>query len=470
MLHTEIDVNTALVLTSEDGAEHGEQSDAKTFASSVNIDTLNMVGLSFRHAPIEIRERLAFDAQSLPQVLTSLVNTPHIGEAVLVNTCNRVELYVQGKSSETLQFIESIFARQWHAANESSAPANTSKDELPWLAEALVKRQGIDALKHLMTVASSLDSQIVGEPQVLGQVKDAYLSACAAGSAGALMHYAFQQALKVAKRVRTNTAIAEHAVTLGFAAKELADRIFGPTKKLHAIVLGTGDMAESCVKHLLKKGHTLSVVSRSKTRAEAFSKVLDAEALSLEHLAAALPKADLVIASTTTAKPILTEAHLKAAMKKRRHSPTLYIDLGVPRNIEPLSQAIEGAYLYNVDDLHGIVRQNTKHREHEADIARQIIDEEIVSLSSKIEEQRATKLIVELKMRAEHLVSQELKKAKILLAQHGELNEIALHHMLLSLSNKLLHQPIIQMKNLAQKGPAASQELELAAQLFGLNK
>jgi glutamyl-tRNA reductase len=462
-------VNTALALTSQD-VFSGDTFAAQHLDIPLDLNALKMVGLSFRRAQIEQRERLAFDNASIPMVLKFLVKTPLISEAVLINTCNRVELYINGSSEQAVAFAESVFAEKWQAGANPSKQRDLKKNDLDELKSILDVHHGIDALRHLMHVASSLDSQIIGEAQILGQVKDAYLNACAIDSAGPLMHYVFQQVLKAAKRVRTKTAIAKHAVTLGSAAKELADRVFGPSKKLHVIVIGTGEMAENCAKHLLKKGHTLKVVSRSHDRAAALSKSLGAQALEPQHLNAELPNADLVIASTTTAEPILTQNQLLSAMKKRRYSPTLYIDLGMPRNIEPLKQSIEGAYLYNVDDLQGLVQQNTKYREREADIARQALNDEISDLTWRLEEQQATRLIVLLKMKAEQLVSQEVGKAKIMMGQHGNFDEVAIHNLLLSLCNKLLHQPIIQMKNSAKRGPQGKQELELAAQLFGLNK
>jgi glutamyl-tRNA reductase len=413
------------------------------------------VGINHHRAPVDIRERVAFN--DLDHALKSVLRYDHVQEAAILSTCNRVELYAHGDVLHTPHALES-FLHEYHRL-----PRQT-------LTPHLYQFQGLEALKQLFRVTTSVDSLIVGEPQVLGQVKDAYTRAHEAGGVGPLLTRAFSQAFATAKRVRNETDIGRHAVTVSFAAVELAHKVFGDLKKLTCLLVGAGEMSELAAQHFAHKGAKINVVNRSLEQAHLLAQKYTGEAHSLSDLEVLLQKADVVLTSTAAPHFLVEPALMRRVMRARRHKPIFFVDIAVPRNVDPKISAIDSVYLYNIDDLSGVVAQNVKERLKEAQAAHAIIDEEIALFRARLNEQQVIPLILALKEKGALIAETELGKT---LAQLGSGLSVEQQHqielMARSIVNKLLHEPITELKAEAKDNPAEHLRLiELSKRLFGI--
>ena len=397
--------------------------------------SLVVLGLNHRTAPIEVRERIVFDAPRLPAALASLRGLPGVQEAMIVSTCNRTELYcVGGASAEAMV--------DW-LANESGGIR---------LADCLYRIEGADAVRHVFSVAAGLDSLILGEPQILGQLKDAYRAAQAAGTAGIQLNRLFQTTFSVAKRVRSETAIGASAVSAASAGIQLAKRIFAGFEDRTALLVGAGEMISLAARHLHgQRIGRMIIANRSLSRAQRIAGTLEASAILIESLAAHLPQADIVISSTARPGFVVGLEAVRAALVARRHRPMFMLDLAVPRDIDPEVGRLEDVYLYTVDDLREVVEGNVKARQDEAASARRIIDQEVERHLSGLRALDAVPAIRELRSAAEAARDQTLEQARRMLAAGQDPAQV-LEFLAATLTNRLLHAPSAALRGAAEGG------------------
>ena len=410
--------------------------------------SLVVLGLNHRTAPIEVRERIVFDAARLPEALASLRALPGLQEALIVSTCNRTEIYAAGSAGTGL-------IADWLAV--SSGGGCTLDDCLYRIEEA-------DAVRHVFSVASGHDSLILGEPQILGQLKDAYRAAQQAGAAGPLLNRLLQTTFSVAKQVRSETAIGASAVSVASAGIQLARRIFSDFERHTALLVGAGDMIELAARHLhSQKIGRMIIANRSLNRAQRIAEGLQASAILLDAIDVHLSQADLVICSTARPGHVISLESVQAALEARRHRPMFMLDLAVPRDIDPRVGGLEDVYLYTIDDLRQVVDENVKARQEEATAARHIIDEAVRQFMSGLKVRDAVPAIRELRGQAEAARAQTLEQARRMLAAGHEPEEV-LEYLANTLTNRLLHAPSAALRDAAQSGDATL--AEAAARLF----
>ncbi|MEX2149265.1 MAG: glutamyl-tRNA reductase [Steroidobacteraceae bacterium] len=408
--------------------------------------SLVVLGLNHRTAPIEVRERIVFDAGCLPSALASLRALPGIREALIVSTCNRTELYCVGDDSEAIV--------AW-LADASGGIA---------LADCLYRIEGADAARHAFSVAAGLDSLILGEPQILGQLKDAYRAAQAAGTAGVQLNRLFQTTFSVAKRVRSETAIGASAVSAASAGIQLARRIFAGFEAHTALLVGAGEMIGLAARHLHgQRIGRMIIANRSLGRAQRIAGGVEASAILIESLEAHLPHADIVISSTARPGHVIGFDAVRAALAARRHRPMFMLDLAVPRDIDPRVGRLEDVYLYTIDDLRLVIDQNLKARQDEAGAARRIIDEDVARFMSGLKVLDAVPMIRELRSQAEIARDQTLDHARRMLAAGHEPEQV-LEYLAGTLTNRLLHAPSAALREAAERGDDAL--AAAAARLF----
>ena len=323
--------------------------------------SLLIVGLSHRTAPIDLREHLAIATPQMGETLNRLVKMASAREAVLLSTCNRTEVYVRGDAGAVRdEPVRAFFAELY---------------KHPGLVGALYQHEGADAVRHLFRVAAGLDSMVIGETEILGQVKSAYQLAHTHGVTGKITNVLFQRALFVGKQVRTRTHISDGSSSVGSVAVTLAERIFGSLHNRHVLLLGAGEMAEVTARHLLsQKTGQIVVLNRTVEKAQALASMLNGRAGSIDALNEELPHADVVICSTSAETPVVTTALVQKVMKARRGKSLYFVDIAVPRNVEPSAHDIDNVYLYNIDDLKRIVDENMTRRRAEIDEAEGLID------------------------------------------------------------------------------------------------
>ncbi|PIQ97801.1 MAG: glutamyl-tRNA reductase [Nitrospinae bacterium CG11_big_fil_rev_8_21_14_0_20_56_8] len=405
---------------------------------------LIMVGVNHKTTPVEIRECLAFTGNKMEDSIERLVSFPEIVEHIILSTCNRVEIYARVRNHD-----EGIFFLKKFIADYHGLPL----DELD---RYFYCYRDFQAVEHLFRVSASLDSMVLGEPQILGQVKDAYSQARTLRATGLVLNQLFEKAFMVAKKVREQTGIAERGVSISSAAVELARKIFEDLESHSVMLVGTGEMAELAAKHLISYGvKTVYVASRTFERAASLATRLNGCALDFETFKEDLHKADIIITSTAAPKFIIHKDVVEAAIQKRKNRPMFFIDIAVPRDVEPEVNGLENVYLYDIDDLQAVVDANIKEREKEAEEAMQIIQREVTKFNNWITSLDAVPTIVELRNRAEAIRRQELERTLKKLSHLSEEEKNALHQMTSAIINKILHKPTINLKRKAQsqEGP-----------------
>ena len=414
-----------------------------------------VVGLSHRTAPVEIRERLAVPPELLEKELRALSSTAGFDEALLVSTCNRVELYATSDSPGDA--MERARATLW-----SRLPEGATED-------VLYSERGIAVVRHAFRVAASLDSLVVGEPQILGQVKDAFEAAQAAGTAGTLLGRCFSQAFSTAKRVRSETGIAQGTVSVSSIACELAKKIFGHLDGRRTLLLGAGEMGEAAARSLRQTGTQLHVTNRSEERASALAASCGGRSVPYEHLTTELAEADVVIASTASTKFILTPDLMRGVVRSRRHRPLFIIDIAVPRDVDPRVGTMDNVFVYDVDDLQQVAEENLAVRAREASDAERIIEEEVDSFLAWRRSLELAPTIVALRKRFGEVADEELARAVARLENVSPKDREVLEAMARSLVNKLLHQPMTQLKAGVAE-PDGSHLIDAVRRLFDLEQ
>lgn len=410
------------------------------------------LGLNHNTAPVSIRERLAFPVERLQHALHGLVQLPEIEEAAILSTCNRTELYC-GASAAGQDLIIDWISHEQRLQREDFQPY-------------LYAHTGTATIRHMFRVASGLDSMILGEPQILGQMKTAYQSAAEAGTLGKTLGKLFQHTFTAAKKVRTDTAIGSSPVSVAFAAVRLAQRIFDDLARQTAILIGAGETIELTARHLTENRiGELIIANRTYDKAHALAQQFNGFAISLEELPKHLAKADIVVASTASPLPILGKGSVESAIKARKHKPMFMVDLAVPRDIEPEVEQLRDVYLYTVDDLRNTVEEGLRSRQEAAKQAEEIIDTEVDHFLAWLRAQTATDIIRDYRRQADELRAQALAKAQLAL-KSGRPAEEALELLSHLLTNKLIHTPSTQLK---QAGAYERHDLIAAArELFQL--
>jgi glutamyl-tRNA reductase len=401
-----------------------------------------LVGMSHKTAPVEMRERLAFGEPLISDALSRLVDQETVDEGLIVSTCNRVELIAStpAGADRGLQCLEG-FLTDFHKISPNSLNGH------------LYKHADTLAIKHLFRVASSLDSMVVGESQILGQVKEAYQHAVNAGTIGRVLSQLMHRTLSVAKRIRTETAVAHNPVSVSSVAVELARKIFGELSDKTVLLVGAGEMGELAARNLIEAGTSkLIVTNRTAERAEEIASRYSGGAVNFEAFYDVLPSADIVICSTGAPDYVVRPAETKRALKSRKKKgPVLFIDISVPRNIDPGLAGLENAFLFDVDDLDSIVQANIKEREKEARHAESIIDAEVEFFTQQLRSLDIGPAVVEVKELLAQIVTTEFKRNRKRLGEMSREQETAIEEILIpALVNKLSHPMIVHLRNAAR--------------------
>jgi glutamyl-tRNA reductase len=398
-----------------------------------------VVGLSHRTAPIAVREQLVLDADGLPDFLRQLVQRPEVGEALLVSTCNRVELVAAGRAGFDSDLPE--VAKACIAALVLHAPG---------IAPHLYAHVGGAAVRHLFRVAASLDSMVLGEPQILGQVKDAYELARKVGTVGSVLHRTLPRAIRAAKRVRTETAIGNGQVSVPSVAVDLTRQIFGDLTGHSALLVGSGEMAEAVARLLKAGGAQVVVVGRTLSRAEDLATAVGGTARPWAALQQSLVEADVVVTSTSAPRYIIDYDMASAARRARRGRNQFFIDLAVPRDVDPRIDQLDGEFLYNIDDLSKVVSESLSTRSREAAAAEAIVGREVEGYDRWADAEQATPTIVALRARIAASLDAELSRSLRGKLKHLSAEDrAAVGKMLESAVNRLLHQPTLRLRQAA---------------------
>ncbi|TBR38232.1 glutamyl-tRNA reductase [Marinomonas agarivorans] len=412
------------------------------------------VGVNHKTAPVAIREKIAFAPEQVFDALSSLISQKYAEEAIIVSTCNRTELYCSTDDSiEASHLIN--WLSQYHVIESAS------------LKPFCYSYYEDDSVRHIMRVAAGLDSLILGEPQILGQIKSAYAISHEGQYIGSQLQALFQRTFSIAKKVRTDTAIGENPVSIAFAAVSLAQRIFADVKNSTVLLIGAGQTIELVSRHLKESGvKRIIVANRTLERAKVLATEIGAEAILLSEISDYLPQADLVISSTASQLPIIGKGLVEKAIAKRRHNPMLLVDIAVPRDIEPEVEEVKDVYLYTVDDLHSVIEEGVKARQDAAKSAEQIIDNGVAEFRRSLESRKVSDLIVAYRNNAEDIKSTEYNKA-IKLLESGQAPEEILKKMAHNLMNKLIHDPTLFLREAGANED--TQALDIAQQVLGIN-
>jgi glutamyl-tRNA reductase len=418
---------------------------------------LLLAGVNHQTAGVDLREKLC---TLLPEAEVSypmLLSYPEIREVLFYTTCNRVEvLCVTEAGTETPSVLSAFFARH---------PEVTPKA----LADSLYLYRDQEAVSHLFRVAASLDALVVGEPQILGQVKEAYRQATQHQATGPILNRLLHKTFSVAKRVRTETGIGDHAVSVSYAAVALGKKIFGDLKGKNVLLLGAGEMAELALEHLQSQGAgSIVIANRTLDRGLRLAERFGGEAVSLEELERQLLTADVLLSSTGSASYLLTREQVKAAMRRRKQRPLFMIDIGVPRDLDPGINDLDNVYLYNIDDLKEVVEENRERRQEAAVQAERLVAAETLKFMEWLQTLSVYPTIISLKEKAQAICQAELKKTLGHLGPLTPEQEQSLEVMTEAITSKLLHDPIIFLKgnHHRKRGEA---ELALVRRLFNLD-
>lgn len=414
-----------------------------------------VAGLNYKTADVEVREKLAFDGKKLEPGLLGIRALNSIQEAVVLSTCNRVEIYVNAKDIASAEDEIRRFLSEFHGI------------EIGLLKNALYFYSGLEAVRHIFRVASSLDSMVVGEPQILGQIKDAFEFALGKKTTGVLLNKLMKKAISVAKRIRTETKISENAVSISFAAVELAKKIFEDITEKSCLLLGAGEMAELAAKHLVSNGvKEIVVANRTFETGCRLAEEFSGRAVRFEDFLKEMIRSDIVLCSTGAPTYIVTKTQMHSVMKERKQKPVFIIDISVPRNIDPEINTLDNVFLYDVDDLQGVVDSNKEERKKEAERAELIIEDEIETFKKWLSSLDAVPTIVALRERAEGIKKEELERFLNKFPQITEDQRKAIEYMASAIINKLIHPPTVALKEDSEDKDIL---IAMIKRLYGIN-
>ncbi len=416
-----------------------------------------LLGLSHKTAPIELRECIAFSPDQTAAALASLKNEPTVNEVLLFSTCNRVEvLLVTKQVSEAVDTTKRLIA-------------HFNRISLPEFENILYIHTGDQAVRHIFRVAASLDSMVVGEPQILGQIKQAYRLATQERTTGVVLNRLLHRAFFVAKRIRSETGIGGHAVSISYAAIELGRKIFGSLEGKKILLIGAGEMAELAVTHLIRnRAGDILVTNRTFERAVELSRRFRGRPIRFEELFASLADVDIVISSTGAPDFVVKREHLKGVLRKRRNRPLFFIDIAVPRDIDPLINRLSNTYVYDIDDLNGVIDDNIEDRQREAVKGERIVDEAVINFRKWYDSLDVVPTIKALRKKLEDIAALEVKKT----LQAGGLSDEGRHaveRMTQAMLNKILHDPTDVLKRNGCQGNRSTY-LDITRKLFKLDE
>ena len=408
-----------------------------------------LIGVNHKTAPVEIRERLAFNDEACSDGLHRLVDGDVVREGLIVSTCNRVEI-LSATANDQLEF---------GAGRLTQFLDTTGHLPAGFLEKHFYRHTDENAVRHLFRVASSLDSMVVGEPQVLGQVRHAYALAVQAGTAGRILNRLVHHTFRVAKRVRSETGIAANAVSISYMAVELGKKIFDSLKGCTVMLIGAGEMAELSARHLINAGASRVIIAnRTEEAARQIAQEFGGTALPLDYLDQGLAEADVVICSTGAPSYVLTETQVRAARERRRNRPMCFIDISVPRNIDPAVSNVPNVFLFDIDDLESVISSNIREREREAERAELIVQSEVMQFQQTLRLMDVGPSIGAMREKFQDVARAELARQRKRLGPLSKDQETAIESLLMSIVNKISHPVMNQMRRFYETGePDASQ-------------
>jgi len=417
---------------------------------------LALIGVSHKTAPVEVRERLAFPSDKIRAALAALLERTRAAEAMILSTCNRVEIVAHGPDAQVVQ----DFICEYHRISADA------------ISKHVYSYKNADAIRHLFRVTASLDSMMLGEPQILGQVKDAYRLASEAGTIGSGLSPLLDRAFAVAKRVRSETGISQSAVSISYAAVELARKIFGDLTGKTVMIIGASKMGELAAKHLKRNGvGSVLVTNRTFERAVEIAKIFEGAAVPFEHFTNHMEHCDIVISSTGAPHFVITRPLAEQVIRTRRNKPVFFIDIAVPRDVDPSVNDIDNAFVYDIDDLQQVIGANMKERLKEAGRAEEIIDHEVQAFCTRMQSREVTPTILLLRDALDRVRREEIERYRRLLrdmpAEQQQSTLAAIDQITQSLLNKILHHPITQMKEMSSD-PNGAEFIETVRKIFNV--
>ena len=421
------------------------------------MNEILLIGINHKTAPVELRECIAFTEDESESALGALCRKPPIKEALLFSTCNRVEVLVV-----TANKAVAIDAIKDYIAEANKIPRKEFED-------SLYIHEGDEAVRHIFRVASSLDSMVVGEPQILGQVKDAYRMATEARASGVILNRLLHRTFLVAKRIRTETGIGDHAVSISYAAVELGRKIFGSLEGKNVLLVGAGEMAELAVEHLIRnRAGKIYVANRTFENGVELARRFDGQAIRFEEIADSLERVDIIISSTGSPGYVITRDQVKGVIRIRRNRPIFFIDIAVPRDIDPRVNRLTNSYVYDIDDLQGVIEENIEDRQREAIKGERIVDEAVIRFREWYAGLAVVPTIVALRSKLESIAETEIKKT----LQSNKIPESsigAIQKMAGSFINKIMHDPTVFLKKDSMPGDK-SKHIDTVRKLFKLDE
>jgi len=417
-----------------------------------------LIGLNHETAPVELRECIALSESDAEAGLESLSQSPDIREVILLSTCNRVEvLTVTGNAAKATEHIKDLLLK-------------TGGIKQATLESVLYTHSGVAAVRHVFRVASSLDSMMVGEPQILGQMKAAYRTATIKKTTGVILNRLLHRAFFVAKRVRTETGIGDHAVSISYAAIELAKKIFDTLEGKKVLLIGAGEMAEIAVEHLARnRTGTIFVANRTFERGVELAQRFKGQAVRFDEIDALLLEVDIIISSTGSPDMVIRRDQVKGVIRARRNRPLFFIDIAVPRDIDPAINQLPNTYVYDIDDLKGIIEENMDDRLREAAKGERIVDEAVIGFRRWYDSLEVIPTVVALRNKIETIVNAEIEKTLSGFDGITESHRQALHRMAAAMVNKILHDPTLYLKELTRY-EAKKITLDIARKLFKIDE
>ncbi len=413
-----------------------------------------VIGVNHKTAPVEVRERFAISEAKLPDALRQLTEFPGIEEGMIVSTCNRVEIFARSKNNECdlRAFVQKYYG--------------FDRDQFE---NHIFEHKHKEAVKHVFRVASSLDSMVVGEPQILGQVKEAYAVARAVGAVQSQLDALLTRAFAVAKKVRSETAVASSSVSVASVAVELAQKIFGDLTGKAIYLVGAGKMCELAARHLIAHGAgKIYVSNRTYERAVALARKFNGEAVPFEKLYDTVGKADIIISSTGAPYAIFKKEHGEKFLAQRKNRPMFFIDIAVPRDVEPSLNDLDGIFVYDVDDLQQVVQSHIGDRRREAERAEAMVEDEVTRFQQKLQTADVVPTIVSLQEHLETIRQAEIDRLRGRLGELSPEQEMALEALTKGIVNKIMHTPITTLKTAAREGDSATTVIELVRRIFNL--
>ncbi len=414
-----------------------------------------LIGVNHKTAPVEVRERLAIPESRMADALKRLVGHPGVDEGLILCTCNRVEVLAQTKngSSDLRSFLHAYFEMP-----------------VPELAPHLYEYHEREAIRHLFRVTSSLDSMVVGEPQILGQVKEAYATARAVGAVHSQLDQLLSRAFAVAKRVRTETAVGSSSVSVASVAVELAKKIFGSLNGKQVYLVGAGKMSELAARHLMAHGAaSIFVANRTYDRAAVLAEKFGGQAIHFEELYETADRADIVITSTGSPRAIFRREHGELFLSRRKNRPMFFIDIAVPRDVDPQMNKLDGIFVYDIDDLQQAVAANTSDRRKEAERAERIIDNEIERFQARLQTREVEPTIVSLQDHLETIRQAEIDRVRGRLGKLSPEQELAIETLTRGIVSKIMHTPISTLKTAARESEATPM-IDVVRRIFNLQE